>query len=71
MIATDWMTVPEVIDYARSSRTEVQRRCVPARLRGHQVKPQGKYRIHRDDVDAWLRGVAPAPINPKFTRRTA
>jgi excisionase family DNA binding protein len=71
MIPTDWMTVPEVVDYARSSRTEVHEALRTGRLRGHQVKAQGKYRIHRDDVDAWLRGVAPAPINPKFTRRTA
>ena len=38
--------------------------------RGYQRVKGGKWRIHRDDVDAWLRGEeAPAPAG--MTRRSA
>lgn len=68
-VDTPWMTVPEVAAYARSSRTEVLEALTDESLRGSQVKPGGKWRVHRDDVDAWLRGLpavsSPAPITSR------
>lgn len=65
---TPWFTVHETVQYARSSRTEVHAALRSGELRGYQTTANGKYRIHRDDVDAWVRGMPPAPVNARFSR---
>lgn len=63
-----WLLVPEVMTYARASRREVLDALKDGSLRGTQKSRGGKWRVHRDDVDAWLRGVPPAQINPQLVR---
>lgn len=66
--ATPWMTVPEVQAYARSGRREVLEALNDGSLRGHQRKTGGRWRVHRDDVDSWLRGEPPTPISTRGRR---
>ncbi|MBY6708468.1 helix-turn-helix domain-containing protein [Rhodococcus sp. BP-241] len=63
--ASPWMTVPEVCEYGRTNRSAVYRALQVGELRGHQhVAPRGTWRVHRDDVDLWLRGeIAGAPVS--------
>lgn len=68
-IDTPWMTVPEVAAYARSSRSDILAALACEELRGHQRVAGGRWRIHRDDVDAWLRGEPPAPRDTNYTAR--
>lgn len=70
-IDTPWMTVAEVKDYGRIGRSDILAALNDGSLRGHQVKAGGRWRVHRDDVDAWLRGEQPEPIRPRFTRGRA
>jgi excisionase family DNA binding protein len=68
---TPWMVLAEVCEYARGGRDEVLTALADGSLRGYQVKPGGKWRIHRDDVDTWLRGEQAQPIDARFTGRRA
>jgi excisionase family DNA binding protein len=58
-VVTDspWMVVAEVEAYARASKRDVIEALNDGSLRGSQRKAGGKWRVHRDDVDAWLRGI--------------
>lgn len=52
-----WMSVQDVCQYGHTNRTTVYRALQIGELRGHQhVAPRGTWRVHRDDVDLWLRG---------------
>ena len=51
-----WLTVREATARARIGQRELLAALADGSLRGHQNKPGGRWRIHRDDVDAWLRG---------------
>lgn len=76
-----WLTVDEARAYARCGRQQMYRALHTGELVGTQRKrPQGTWRIHRDDLEAWLRGNQPesAPIKlkrvtpePRRLRRTA
>lgn len=55
-----WLTTPEAGFYARRHPKTVLRALRTGELRGHQAKANGTWRIHRDDVDAWLRGEKPS-----------
>lgn len=70
-VPTPWLLLPEAMTYARIGRTDLIAALETGALRGHQTKPGARWRIHRDDLDAWLRGEKPPAINPTFTRRTA
>ena len=63
-----WMTVPEVAAYARMGRTEILTALNDESLRGHQTKPGGKWRVHVEDVDAYLRGEVAEPIRTRVGR---
>lgn len=60
ILDSPWMTVQEVATYARSSKTEVMTALRDQSLRGYQNTERGRWRVHRDDVDAWLRKEPPA-----------
>lgn len=56
LIDTPWMTVDEARVYARMGKNQVYAACRTGQLKARQtVAPQGKWLIHRDDLDAWLR----------------
>lgn len=54
--SSPWMLVPEVAAYSRVGKRDVLAALADGSLRGHQIKAGGKWRVHRADVDAWLRG---------------
>lgn len=65
MTGSPWLFVADVVDYARVGKRDVLAALADGSLRGHQLKPGGKWRVHRDEVDAWLRG------QPLESRRSA
>lgn len=65
------MTVQEAANYARSGRALVYRALHTGELRGMQnTRPKGTWRIHRDDLDLWLRGSNPEQSATKLKRVT-
>lgn len=68
---TPWKVLPEVQAYARMGRSEILAALNDGSLRGHQTKAGGRWRVHRDDIDAWLRGEPPAPIRSTLARKSA
>ncbi|RYE43685.1 MAG: DNA-binding protein [Hyphomicrobiales bacterium] len=54
--ASPWLTVDEAKAYARCGKNHIYSACRTGVLAARQsVAPQGKWLIHRDDLDAWLR----------------
>ncbi|NKW17040.1 helix-turn-helix domain-containing protein [Rhodococcus hoagii] len=61
MADSPWMTVREVAEYARCCADVVYAALQREELRGTQrVVPRGRWTVHREDVDRWLAGEAPA-----------
>ncbi|WP_408641765.1 helix-turn-helix domain-containing protein [Saccharopolyspora oryzae] len=58
-IHSPWMTVSQVAAYASRSTKTVLRALQARQLAGSQPVRRGHWRIHRDDVDAWIRGDRP------------
>lgn len=68
---TPWLTVDEARAYARCGKRQMYHALHTGELVGTQRKrPQGTWRIHRDDLDAWLRGSRPEPGQTKLPRVT-
>lgn len=68
--ASPWMTPAEVAVYARRAVSEVKEALRTGALVGHQRVKGGRWTVHRDAVDAYVRGdkyTPPAP--PVVTRR--
>lgn len=61
-----WLTPAQAAPYSRRSRTQVLTALRSGELVGYQTKPNGKWTIHRDDLDSWIRGekaaAAPTPV---------
>lgn len=54
--ASPWLTVPEAAAYARRDRHTILDALGDHTLRGHRRGDRGRWRIHVDDLDAWIRG---------------
>lgn len=53
-----WHTVQSAADYSEYSERTISDALREGSLRGSQRIKNGRWRIHRDDLDAWLRGGA-------------
>lgn len=53
-----WHTTRSAATYADCHVQTVLEALRAGELRGSQLKKNGRWRIHRDDLDAWLRGGA-------------
>lgn len=53
-----WFTTSQAADYAGCHQVTVADACRSGALRAGQPggAGRGRWRIHRDDLDAWLRG---------------
>lgn len=65
-----WLTVPQAAARSHHGRAMILAALADESLRGHQPKPKAHWRIHVDDLDAWVRG-EPAPVQFHTARRTA
>lgn len=65
-----WWTLPEAAKYARCSPEHLRRALFSGDLEGSRVGARGRWLVHVDSLEAWLRGqparAVPAPI---VTRR--
>lgn len=69
------LTVKEAAAYARCCDRLIYRALRRRELKGSQgvgpvQTPRGTWRIHRDDLDAWLRGENPEQHTTKLKRVT-
>lgn len=55
-----WFSTAQAAEYAGVSTKTIRRALEAGRLKGGQDVPGGKWHIHRDDLDAWLRGESAA-----------
>lgn len=51
-----WFDTAQASEYAGYHRQTIVRALQSGELQGNQRKVGGKWRIHRDDLDAWMRG---------------
>lgn len=60
--ASPWMTTRQVAEYANRHRDTVLLALRLGQLKGYQNNGRAcsTWRVHRDDVDRWMRGEAPA-----------
>jgi excisionase family DNA binding protein len=66
---TPWLTALEATHYARRHINTINRALRSGELRGNQTARRGRWLIHRDDLDAWIRGEVADVQVPKVTRR--
>lgn len=66
-----WRTPQEAADYARKSRDTVLDACRAQELRAYQSGRNGRWTIHVEDLDAWVRGEVADVQIPVVTRRRA
>jgi hypothetical protein len=67
VLASPWLGTTEGAKYAKRHPKTLLRALRQGELRGFQSKkPNGTWRIHIDDIDAWVRGE-----KPKVTRRAS
>ena len=69
-VDTPWLEVPEAAEYARRHTQTIKNALRDGSLRGSQTKRNGKWLVHRDDLDAWLRGEIADVQPPAVTRRS-
>lgn len=51
-----WLNVEEAAARTGVSRTELLNALQTGELRGTQRVPRGRWRLHVDDLDHWMRG---------------
>lgn len=59
MTEPEWLTPRQVADASQHHVQTIFTELRAGRLRGTQPKRRGHWRIHRDDVTAWMRGERP------------
>lgn len=65
---TPWLTPVEAAQRARRHKSAILEALRSQELRGYQAVKRGRWLIHIDDLDAWVRGeTAPVEI-PAITR---
>ncbi|WP_167166837.1 helix-turn-helix domain-containing protein [Saccharomonospora amisosensis] len=54
-----WLTVDEAATRSRRHNKTVLRALRRGELRGHQARANGRWLIHVEDLDLWVRGERP------------
>lgn len=72
-----WMSAPEAAAYAGRHHGTVRKALLEfvqsngkRGLKGYQRKVHASWRIHRDDLDRWIAGLAPARGARRLARST-
>lgn len=71
MTDSPWRTPKEAADYTRCSVDTLLDALRSQELRGYQSGSGGRWRIHLDDLDAWVRGEVADVQIPAVSRRRA
>ena len=56
--ARAWMSTEQAAEYAGMHPETVRRACETGDLTAYQMRRGGRWRIHPDDVDTWIRRAA-------------
>lgn len=70
-IETPWLTAPEAAVYAHRHPDTINRALRNGELAGNQPTRKGRWLIHRDALDAWIRGEVAAVKVPAAAGRRA
>ena len=68
-IETPWLTLTEASNYARCSPAHLRMALKAGSLHGSQAGNRGRWIVHRDALDAWLKGEPQNVPVPQVTRR--
>lgn len=68
MPETPWLTAAQAVDYSHKSLNTINNALRDGSLVGSQTKRYGTWSIHRDNLDAWLRGERAEVKPPRVTR---
>lgn len=63
-----WFTKDEAAERARVSADTIGDALRSGDLRGYQSGRGGRWRIHRDDIDAWIKGEIAQIVVPPSRR---
>jgi excisionase family DNA binding protein len=65
-----WLNLDDAARYALVGRDLMRDAVASGECVGYQSMKGGRWRVHRDDLDRWIRGdVGPATAPPLVTRR--
>lgn len=59
-IESPWLVVSEAASYSRNDTAVIYGALASGELVGHRRGKRGQWRIHREDLDAWIRGLRAA-----------
>lgn len=51
-----WFSTKQAVEYTGRSKDYILEALATGDLKGHQRVVGGRWSIHRDDLDAWMRG---------------
>lgn len=60
MPSSPWMNLHETAAYTGRHYKTVLTAAQDGQLKAHQATPRGRWRVHTEDADRWIRGEAPA-----------
>jgi excisionase family DNA binding protein len=66
-VDSPWLTTREAADYSRFNVSHINRSLRAGDLLGYQATRTGKWKIHRDDLDAWIRRNSSTDTPPAVT----
>ncbi len=70
-MTSPWLTLPQAAERAQRGVRTLTRALADESLTGYQPVKGGRWRIHVDDLDAWVRGEK-APVKlPVLSRRAS
>lgn len=68
-MTTRWLNVPQAAEHAGYGPDVIYDGLRSGELRGYRRSDRGRWRISQEDLDAWVRGEEPPPLEaPRLTR---
>lgn len=68
-VASPWLRVKDASTYSKRSPSLILAALRSGELPGSQTKRGGTWVVHRDDLDAWMRGEKADTSAPRVARR--
>jgi excisionase family DNA binding protein len=70
-VDSPWLTVAEARTYTGKGRRSILEALADETLRGHRSGERGRWHIHVNDLDAWMRGERADVQIQRVTRRAS